>query len=69
MAMAVASDHSFALTVSADHIVGRYDLVRCAFLRGTGLRCVKEHVDTGRSGTIHACVQNKASREWCYRHP
>ena len=28
MAMAVSKDCSFALTVSADHIVGRYDLVR-----------------------------------------
>jgi len=26
MAMAVSKDHSFALTVSADHLVGRYDL-------------------------------------------
>lgn len=28
MAMAVSKDCGFALTVSADHIVGRYDLVR-----------------------------------------
>ena len=31
MAMAVSKDCSFALTVSADHVVGRYDLVcHCA---------------------------------------
>jgi len=38
MAMTVSRDYSFALTVSADHIVGRYDLVRyCTLSSGPSL--------------------------------
>ncbi|KAK0245425.1 WD-40 repeat-containing protein [Armillaria nabsnona] len=35
MAMAVTNDNSMALTVSADHLIGRYDLSVCCSVNGT----------------------------------
>ena len=43
MAMAVSKDCSFALTVSTDHIVGRYDLVRH---RASGSRRSLDHISS-----------------------
>lgn len=36
MAMRVSKSNSFALTVSADHLVGRYDLEACIVSFGLG---------------------------------
>ncbi len=37
MAMAVTNDDSMALTVSADHLIGRYDLSVCCSVNGSPL--------------------------------
>ena len=61
MAMAVSKDKKIALTVSADHLVGRYDLsVSCVFIEPiciltitNNLQAAQEQDDTAAACTVH----------------
>lgn len=66
MAMRVSKSNSFALTVSADHLVGRYDLEACIVSFGLGQSTLI--VMTGRVCGSGKDLQNKASREWLYSY-
>lgn len=73
MAMAVSKDCSFALTVSADHLVGRYDLVR-HYARGdldTGDSTrfsSQEHAEPDGGGPIHSGFPNQEPRKCRHRY-
>ena len=66
MAMRVSKSNSFALTVSADHLVGRYDLKARIVTFGLGQSILI--ITTGRVCDSGKGLQNKASREWLYSY-